>query len=62
MGNEHEIWIIFEAWNIRSIQDTFNENCEDINKDGSVILKYDITEGGWEGMDCINTGQDRDQW
>jgi hypothetical protein len=57
MGSEHEIWIIFEVWNIRSIQDTLNENCEDINTDGSVILKYDITEVG-----CINTGQDRDQW
>jgi hypothetical protein len=25
-------------------------------------IKMDLREVGWDGMDCINLAQDRDQW
>jgi hypothetical protein len=38
------------------------DNLEDADIDGRIILKWIFQEVGWEGMDWIDTAQDRDRW
>jgi hypothetical protein len=35
---------------------------EDRGVDGRIILKLDLQEVGWGGMDWIDMAQDRDRW
>jgi hypothetical protein len=35
---------------------------EDLDVDGWTILKRDLRETDWDGIDWIDLAQDRDQW
>ena len=37
-------------------------NLEDLGVDDTIILKMDLHEVGWRGMDWIDMAQDRERW
>jgi hypothetical protein len=38
------------------------DHLEDVGIGGRLILKLDLQEVGWGGMDSIDLSQDRDMW
>jgi len=38
------------------------DHLEDKGVDGRIILRMDLQEVGWGGMDWIDLAQDRDRW
>ena len=41
---------------------THRYNLEDLGVDDTIILKMDLHEVGWRGMDWIDMAQDRERW